>query len=458
MRIFIVMYQNNISISTVLPKLGPRLSRRSLLAAAPSALAASCFAKPARAADDRIVVVTSFPEELTTRYEQEFERAHPGTHVQFVWKQSRDALAELSKPDQGGADVYWAPALGNFPVLRDRGAFRKISVDRSVLPGRLGEQQLSDPAGTFEAYDVAGYGIVVNPAALRDRSLPEPQSWRDLALPHYAGQIVMPIASKVGFSPALYDIILQSEGWESGWALLSEIAGNAELLASGHMPTAAVREGRAALGLTIDFFALSAQANSLPVSFIYPRRTAFLPAHIAIAASTKHYEGAKAFFDFMLSREGQKLMMEADSSRHPARPDAYQDRPVNIVDPFRPPSETFPYDSEIGRRRPGLVGLLFDLSIVERHAELVSLWRAIHTAEAKLERSSDGGARQRIASARRLAEAIPVSVAESTDSAFLERFSSRDVRDVALTAHWRIELDAARSKAWELVKTVEPAL
>jgi hypothetical protein len=35
----------------------------------------------------------------------------------------------------------------------------------------------------------------------------------------------MPLASKVGFSPALYDIILQSEVWEEGWALLSEIGG-----------------------------------------------------------------------------------------------------------------------------------------------------------------------------------------------------------------------------------------
>ncbi len=451
------MYHANITKRS-LAAAGP--TRRAVIAALPSALAASCVVSDtARAADERIVVVTSFPEELTTRYEIEFEKAHPGIHVQFVWKQSRDALVELSKPDQGGADVYWAPSLGNFPILRDRGAFRKISVDRAVLPGRLGDQQLSDPAGLFEAYDVAGYGIVVDPAALKRRSLAEPKSWSDLAAPAYAGQIVMPIPGKVGFAPALYDIILQSEGWERGWALIAEIAAGAELLGSGSAPTTMVRDGRAALGLTIDFFAVGAQANGLPVSFVYPARTAFLPAHIAVAASTRRYDAAKAFVDFALSIKGQKLMMEADSSRHPARPDAYDGKAAHVVDPFAlPKGSFFHYDSEIGRRRPGLVGILFDLAVAERHAQTIALWRAIREAEARLAGKPDAAASARIGEARRLAGAVPVSAVEAGDPAFLDRFVGRDLRDVELAARWRAEIDAARDKALQLVERGEPNL
>jgi len=401
-------------------------------------------------------VVTSFPEELTTRYEREFERTHPGVHVQFVWKQSRDALVELSKPDQGGADVYWAPALGNFPVLRDGGAFRKISVDRSVLPGRLGGQQLSDPSGAYEAYDVAGYGVVVNPGLMKERGLVTPKSWRDLASPAYAGEIVAPIPSKVGFAPALYDIILQSEGWARGWALLSEIAGNAELLVSGGTATASVRDGLAPLGLSIDFFALAAQANGLPVAFVYPERTAFLPAHIAITASTRNFDLAKAFVDFALSRDGQLLLMETDSSRHPARPDAYQSKPANIVDPFTlPGNAVFDYDSEIGRRRPGLLKLLFDIALSENHAEITALWRAIHAAEAKLAAVPDAKSAKRVAEARRLAGLVPVSAAEANDASFLESFGNGDAPNAALVAKWRRTFAEVRSNALDLVAAVE---
>jgi len=422
-------------------------SRRSVLL---GALAASgALARPVLAQTATLQVVTSFPEELTTRYEQEFEKAHAGAHLQFVWKQSRDALEQLSRADQGGADVYWAASLGNFPILRDRGALRALEVDRAVLPGKLGAQQLSDPSGFFEAYDVAGYGVAINPALLAERGLKAPRAWRDLAAPAYAGQIVMPLAGKVGFAPALYDIILQSEGWEEGWALLSEIGGASELLAQGGGPVSAVKEGQAPLGLTIDFLALQARANGSPVDFVYPERTAFLPGHVAITATTRQFELAKTFVDFTLSRAGQRLMMESDSSRHPARPDAYEGkRAAANVDPFAlPPSASFAYDTEIGRRRPGLVVALFEVMLNERRAKIAPLWRAIHAAEAK----KPSGEAAALKEARRLVGLVPVSARDASDPTFLERFAKRDAIDPALIQKWRAEIDAAQTQAQDLL-------
>jgi ABC-type Fe3+ transport system substrate-binding protein len=436
-----------------------RPSRRALLAALPSALGASLLVREARAAADPLIVLTSFPEALTTRYEAEFEKAHPEFHVQFVWKQSRDALVELSKPDQGGVDVYWAPSLANFPVLRDRGAFRKLMVDRAVLPDRLGAQRLSDPQGMFEAYDLAGYGIVYDAAALARLGLAAPKRWTDLAAPALAGRIAMPIAGKVGFAPALYDIILQSEGWEGGWALIAEIAGGAELAGAGVGPTSAVVDGKAALGLTIDFLALGAQANGASVSFAYPERTAFLPGHIAIAAASRRPRAAEAFVEFALSTEGQKLLMEADSSRHPVRPDAYAGKAERIVDPFALPAGSFfDYDAEIGRRRPGLVSVLFDLAVAERHSETTAMWRAIHSAEARLVAAPDARTAEIVAKARRLAGAVPVPAAQASDPTLLERFRGREIEDKELAARWRAEIGADRAEATRLLASLEPHL
>ncbi|MBY6242731.1 ABC transporter substrate-binding protein [Methylosinus sp. Sm6] len=432
-----------------------RPSRRALLAGAPAALGAALLSRAA----ETVVVATSFPEELTTHYEVEFEKAHPGLHVQFVWKQSRDALALLSQPEQGGVDVYWAPSLGNFPILRDHGAFRPLPVDRAVLPGRLGAQPISDSKGMFEAYDLAGYGIVYDPAALAVLGLAAPRRWSDLAAPAFAGRVVIPLAGKVGFSPALYDIILQAEGWERGWSLLCEIAGGAELASSGPGPTGAVREGRAALGLTIDFLALGAQANGAKIGFAYPERTAFLPGHIAITTATRRPEAARAFVDFALSTKGQRLLMEADSSRHPARPDAYAGHAERIVDPFSlPPDSFFAYDAEIGRRRPSLVSVLFGLAIAERHAETVALWRALHAAEARLAAAPEAGAAEIAAKARRLAGFVPLSIAEASDPALLDRFSGRELKDPELAARWRAEIGAARAEATRLLASLDARL
>jgi len=40
----------------------------------------------------------------------------------------------------------------------------------------------------------------------------------------------------------------------------------------------------------------------LPIDFVYPERTAFLPGHVAVTATTRQFELAKAFVDFPLSR------------------------------------------------------------------------------------------------------------------------------------------------------------
>jgi phosphoglycerate transport regulatory protein PgtC len=409
--------------------------------------------REAWADDTKIIVVTSFPEELTTRYEREFEKRNPGVHVQYVWKQSRDALAELSKPDQGGADLYWAPSLSNFSVLKERGAFRGIEVDRAVLPGKLAGHQISDPSGRFEAYDIAGYGVAMNAPLAAAEKLAAPKRWGDLADPDHARRLAMPIPAKVGFSPALYDILLQSEGWDAGWAALGEMAGEAVLLDQGALPTAQVREGKAVFGLTIDFFAASAKANGAPVEMIYPERTAFLPAHIAMTASTKRPAAAQAFIDFALSKDGQKLMVERDSMRHPARPDAYEGAPAALVDPFKLPSGVIlDYDFEIGRRRPPLLVLLFDLAIVENHAENAALWRAIHLAE-KMEGKAGRNA-EALAEARRLASYVPVSSIEARDISFLDRFANRDAVDPGLVAQWREAIAAARGRAWDILEKI----
>jgi spermidine/putrescine-binding protein len=237
---------------------------------------------------------------------------------------------------------------------------------------------------------------------------------------------------------------------------LSEIAGNSELLAQGAGPVGSVKEGRAPLGLTIDFLAQQARANGLPIDFVYPERTAFLPGHVAILAKTQHFDLAKAFVDFTLSRAAQRLMMETDSSRHPARPDAYDGKPVANVDPFAlPRGASFAYDAEIGRRRPGLVVALFDVALNERHANAAELWRAIHAAEAKKPLGAKDGAA--LKEARRLVGLVPVSAREAADPAFLERFAKREAVDPALTQKWRAELDAVQTRARELLSNIGAA-
>lgn len=435
------------------------LSTLTLLAGTGALLSAPL--SPARALENQVVVVTSYPEELTGRYEQAFEKAHPGTDLRIVWKHAREAQALLTSPGHGGADVYWTPSLSSFPLLRDAGTFRPLAVDRAVLPGRIGAQAVSDPKGTYEAFEVAGYGIITNPAALAARGLTPPASWRDLAQPGFAGLVSLPIASQVGFSPALYESLLQDEGWEAGWAMIGAIAGNARPITAGGQVADSVQTGDAAAGLTIDFFARSAIANGHPVGFTYPPRTAFVPAQVAITAAAPHPDAARAFVDFVLSAEGQTMLFHPDIRRSPVRPDVYENAPEGQVNPFAHNGD-FAYDVDLGLARSALVVALFDRAVTERLADTAALWRAIHAAEAALGPTPAPEQAERVARARALAGWVPVTAGDAADPALSALFRSRrtdpgaDARAKALEATWSEHLNRARAEALALVRQAAP--
>ncbi|MDQ2105615.1 ABC transporter substrate-binding protein, partial [Azospirillum isscasi] len=347
---------------------------RALVVLAMSILPGALRAEPL---ESNLLVLTSYPDELVARFEAAFERANPGTDVQILWKTGREAMPILRGAGQGGVDVYWTPALRNFPVLRDEGRLRPLEIgllkiDRQALPGRIGAQILSDPSGRFEAFEVAGYGLVVNPAYLAEKGLPTPRSWADLADPALAGHVAFPVPSRVGFAPVLVDIILQAEGWEAGWRLLQRIAAGAELMDRGPGVGDSVASGRRGAGPTIDFQALNAKSDGKPVEILYPERTAWLPAHIGVTAAAPHPKAAAAFVGFALSEEGQRILFHPDIRRHPVRPAVYRDAPAGTGNPFAA-AGGFAYETERGSRREPAVAALFDALITRRQEELRGL-------------------------------------------------------------------------------------
>ncbi|WP_448208344.1 ABC transporter substrate-binding protein [Azospirillum sp. sgz302134] len=397
----------------------------------------------AEALEETLLVLTSYPDELVGRFEAAFERANPGTDVQVLWKTGREAMPILRRPDQGGVDVYWTPALRNFPALRDEGRLRPLEIDRGALPGRIGAQPLSDSQDRFEAFEVAGYGIVVNTPYLASRGLPTPRRWADLADPALAGHVAFPVPSKVGFAPALVDIILQAEGWAAGWTLLQRIGANAELAERGPGVGDSVAAGRRGAGPTIDFQALNAQADGKPVDILYPERTAWLPAHIAVTASAPHPRAAAAFVAFALSEEGQRLLFHPDIRRHPVRPAVYKDAPAGTRNPFAAEGG-FAYDAETGGRREPAVAALFDALITRRQDELRAVLAVLARAQAAASRTGDPSLVARVQEALALATAVPVSEQQAIGLR----------AEPALEREWAERIGQARAQAAETARAV----
>lgn len=387
------------------------LSRRKFLIAA-GAMAA-CSAMPARAERRTdLVVLTSYPDDVVSRYESLFEKLHPQYRLRIIWRMPFDAVPYLEKPGQGGVDVYWSASPPAYYRLKAEGAWRKLDVDRSGLPGRIGATLIDDPDGFFAATEVAGYGFLVNPGYLEKYRLPMPKDWGDLADPVYAGRLVMPDPAAIGFAPVMLDIPLQYFGWEKGWAMWSAIAANSRLVgAKGAFITDEIGMGKGGIGLTIDFFAASMIANGAPLRFVYPEHGGFNPGQVAITKSSANPEGAKAFVSMLLSGQGQKILADPDIRKLPVRPSVYASLP-GYFDPFAAGNQS--YDNDMGRPRLALLAAAFGQGFTSFGEKRAEIWRRIGLAK--------GSAKEE---ATALFCTPPASEKEGRDADLLHAFSSR---------------------------------
>ena len=420
-------------------------SRRAFIKAAGGlgVAAAAGWAAPAFARPVDVVVVTSYPDEVVSRFEAAFEKANPGYRLRIVWHMPHDALPTLRQPGPDGVDVYWTPSPYNFAVLKREGLLRKLDVDRSGLPGRVGNTLIDDPDGYYVATETAGYGFAVNPGYLEAHGLPAPADWADLADPRYAGHIALPNPGKVGFAPVMADIALQAYGWEKAWAVWSAAVANSTLVErGGTFVTDELASGRRGIGASIDFFVASAIAKGAPLRFIYPKNGGVNPAQVAIMAGAKNVDGARAFVSFLLSDAGQRLVTHPDIRKLPIRPSVYASLDAGYHNPFAAAAAgSYGYDGIRTEGRLPLIAALFDIALARRRDVLAVLWPKARAAT---------GARGE--EAQRLLAAVPINENEAgwaeTQRIFSARRDDPNAERVAaeVERRWAAETDARLAK------------
>jgi len=226
--------------------------------------------------------------------------------------------------------------------------------------------------------------------------LPPVRSWGDLADPRLDGWISAcdPRASSSALS--IYEIILQSLGWERGWAVLMQMSGNTRtFLSSSAASVVEVGTGDAVYGVAIDSYGQAQASYYGPenVSFVMPEgETVLNPDSIAILKNPPHLEMARRFLEFVLGRPGQLLWMlpkgapggatRATINRMSVYPALYTElagvTPVK-TNPFTLPTNLH-YSEELGSKRRTILGLAIAACMIDSHDELARAWRALNAS------------------------------------------------------------------------------
>jgi iron(III) transport system substrate-binding protein len=94
-----------------------------------------------------------------------------------------------------------------------------------------------------------------------------------------------------------------------GWSYFEKLKADDAVAVRGNGAVlTAVASGEKAYGVLVDFMAFNAKAKGSPVDFIFPTEgNPAVTEPVAILKTTQNPDAARAFVDFILSDDGQKL-------------------------------------------------------------------------------------------------------------------------------------------------------
>ena len=370
-------------------------------------------------AQDDLIIISPHHEGIEAEFGKNFENWYhkqTGRTVKTDWRDVggttsnyRFIASEFKRvPDGIGIDVFFGGGTDNHLRLSNMGWLHAYK-----LPGTQLEQMMQSFHG-IPLYDaehrwygaaLSSFGIMYNEELRELLQLPKVSTWKDLGNLALVGKIGAADPRESGSAHMVYEIILQTLGWEEGFALLTKIGGNVRGFSAGAnaIPTDVVA-GQVIYGLAIDFYAYGqiAVVGADKIKYVVPADGAVVTADpIAILKGAPNTAVAEKFLEFVLSENAQKLWMLRDTdsegpewkgglNRASVLPTLYDQLGERCVvpNPFAMEGSPFQYDSDKGSTRWDIVDDLFGTLIIDSHKDLVNAWKAIQKSKDPAKRAA----------------------------------------------------------------------
>jgi iron(III) transport system substrate-binding protein len=285
----------------------------------------------AQAAEGKLVLYTSQPNTDAQQTIDAFKAKYPKVEISFVRDGTPRVMAKLRAEFEAGApqaDVLLIADSVTMEGLKKEGRLlAHDKADVSAYPAGI-----HDPAKSWFATKLITTGIVYNTKATM-----KPTSWTDLTKPEVKNLLAMP--SPLSSGAALIHTMTLTGNLKDGWSYYEQLKSNGALAAGGNGDILRqVATGEKLYGMIVDFMPIREKAKGAPVEFVFPSEgVSAVSEPVAILSSTKNPEAAKAFVDFLISKDGQELALKQGYvAAHPdvALPAGYPARTAIKLLPF----------------------------------------------------------------------------------------------------------------------------
>lgn len=262
------------------------------------------FAAPVLAQEGKLVLYTSQPNTDAQQTIDAFRQRYPKVQITFVRDGTTKVMAKLRAEIAAGAAqadlLLIADSVTMEDLKREGRLLAHSSADISAYP-----KGLHDQGKTWFATKLITTGI-----AYHDKAPFKARSWYDLTKPEAKGQITMP--SPLVSGAALIHAATLITNLPDGWDYYRKLKANGALAAGGNGGVLkAVASGEKLFGVIVDYMSIREKAKGAPITFVFPDEgVSAVSEPVAIMTTTKNPVAAKAFVDFLISREGQELALK----------------------------------------------------------------------------------------------------------------------------------------------------
>jgi iron(III) transport system substrate-binding protein len=270
----------------------------SLVLAGVLVLASAGFA----AAASKLIVYTSMKEALIGQLREAFIKIHPDVDMDYQSAGAGKLMAKIAAERESGkilADVLWTSEVPDFYQLRGQGilqAYISPEVKNIVNP-------LSDFDGSFTPARIGTLGIAYNTRFIKEA----PQTWQDLFKPPFKGAFGI---ANPGLSGTAYVSVAMLEK-AFGWEFFQKLKANGAKMGKGSGQVVDdTASGDLVASLAVDYITNDKIEKGATLALVYPPEVLAIPSPVAIFKGSPNLEAAKKFVDFLLSRQGQEIIVQ----------------------------------------------------------------------------------------------------------------------------------------------------
>ncbi|QKY69335.1 ABC transporter substrate-binding protein [Lentibacillus sp. CBA3610] len=248
---------------------------------------------------------TSQPDADAEQLVSAFNEAYPEVQVNIFRSGTEEVMSKINAEKQAGdvqADVLLVADEVTFEGLKEQEMLMSYSSpETDAIP-----DEFIDSDGTYTGTKIMSTGLVVNTENVDEM----PSSWQVLTSDEAADQVVMP--SPLYSGAAAYNLSVLTRNDAFGWEFYEDIKANNPMVTDGNGAVMEnVASGQKTYGMVVDYLAARAANDGSPVELVYPDEgVPVITEPIGIMADTDQEKAAKAFVDFVLSEEGQKMQSE----------------------------------------------------------------------------------------------------------------------------------------------------